>query len=176
MRDFNLPRVSHFVWVEFIFPMSTIKIKLEHQITWQLRKCTCMILALPATFNQLYHGNLLFNLFKNWAKIFVYPMFTQIFKKIEQKLRKCTCMILALPATFNQLCHGYFWFNLFKSLGEHWLGKDLCSQEKSRSKLNVAVIQLIESRRKSQNHACAFPQLPCDLVLQFYFVWCSLER
>ena len=53
-----------------------------------------------------------------WAKIFVYPMFTQIFKKIEQK---------------------------------------------------VAVIQLFESRRKSQNHACAFSPLPCDLVLQFDF-------
>ena len=33
----------------------------------------------------------------------------------------------------------------------------------------VAVIQLLESRRKGQNHACAFPQLPCDLVLQFHF-------
>jgi len=33
----------------------------------------------------------------------------------------------------------------------------------------VAVIQLIESHRKSQNHACAFSHLPCDLVLQFDF-------
>ena len=53
-----------------------------------------------------------------WAKIFVYPMFTQILKKIEQK---------------------------------------------------GAVIQLIESRRKSQNHAWAFSQLQRDLVLQFHF-------
>ena len=76
-----------FLWLEFIFPMSTIKTKLKHLITWQLRKCTCMILALPATFNELYRGNLLFNLFKN--------------------------------------------------LGGHWISKDLCSQEKSRSKLKV---------------------------------------
>ena len=53
-----------------------------------------------------------------WAKIFVYPMFTQILKKIEQK---------------------------------------------------GAVIQLIESRRKSQNHVWAFSQLQRDLVLQFHF-------
>jgi hypothetical protein len=33
----------------------------------------------------------------------------------------------------------------------------------------VAAIQLIESRRKSQNHACAFSQLSCDKVLQFRF-------
>eukprot|EP00116_Pleurobrachia_bachei_P017960 sb/3478222/ len=76
-----------FLWLKFIFPMSTIKMILEHLVTWQLRKCPCMILALPATFNQLYHGYLLFNLFKN--------------------------------------------------LGEHLITKDLCSQEKSRSKLNV---------------------------------------
>eukprot|EP00116_Pleurobrachia_bachei_P012197 sb/3472459/ len=86
-KNSNLPRVTHFVWVEFIFPVSTIKIKLKHQVTWQMRKCTCMILALPATFNQLYHSYLLLNLFKN--------------------------------------------------LGDHWISKDLCSQEKSRSKLNV---------------------------------------
>eukprot|EP00116_Pleurobrachia_bachei_P018751 sb/3479013/ len=33
----------------------------------------------------------------------------------------------------------------------------------------IAVIQLIESRRKSQNHACAFSQLPRDQVLQYHF-------
>ena len=33
----------------------------------------------------------------------------------------------------------------------------------------VAVIQPIESRKKSQNHACSFSQLSCDLVLQFEF-------
>ena len=76
-----------FLWLEFIFPMNTIKMKLKHQVTLQLRKCSCMILALPATFNELYHGSLLFNLFQN--------------------------------------------------LGEHWINKDLCSQEKSRSKLKV---------------------------------------
>ena len=76
-----------FLWLEFIFPMNTIKMKLKHQVTLQLRKCSCMILALPATFERLYHGYLLFNLFKN--------------------------------------------------LGEHWINKDLCSQEKSRSKLKV---------------------------------------
>eukprot|EP00116_Pleurobrachia_bachei_P010899 sb/3471161/ len=75
------------LWLEVIFPMSTMKTKLKHLITCQLRKCTCMILALPASFNELYRGNLLFNLFKN--------------------------------------------------LGGHWISKDLCSQEKSRSKLKV---------------------------------------
>ena len=76
-----------FLWLEFIFPMSTIKLKSKHQVTLQLRKCSWMILALPVTFNELYHGSLLFNLFKN--------------------------------------------------LGEHWINKDLCLQEKSRSKLKV---------------------------------------
>eukprot|EP00116_Pleurobrachia_bachei_P008079 sb/3468341/ len=33
----------------------------------------------------------------------------------------------------------------------------------------VAVIQPIESRKKSQNHAFSFSQLSCDLVLQFDF-------
>eukprot|EP00116_Pleurobrachia_bachei_P005759 sb/3466021/ len=33
----------------------------------------------------------------------------------------------------------------------------------------IKSIQLIESRRKNQNHTCEFPQLPCDLVLQFDF-------
>ena len=33
----------------------------------------------------------------------------------------------------------------------------------------VAVIQSIESRKKSQNHAFLFWQLSCDLVLQFDF-------
>eukprot|EP00116_Pleurobrachia_bachei_P008915 sb/3469177/ len=115
-----------FLWLKFIFPMSTIKTKLKHLVTWQLRKCTCMILALPATFNELYRG--------------------------------------------------YILSNLFQSLGEHWISKDLCSQEKSRSKLEifaypmfsqtlkkieqkVAAIQFTESRRKGQNHACAFSQL-----------------
>eukprot|EP00116_Pleurobrachia_bachei_P015898 sb/3476160/ len=72
--------------------MSTIKIKLKHQVTWQMRKCTCMILALPATFNQLYHSYLVLYLFKNSGDFL-----------------------------------------------------------------------------KFQNHARAFPYLPCDLVLQFDF-------
>eukprot|EP00116_Pleurobrachia_bachei_P009666 sb/3469928/ len=54
-----------FLWHEFFFPMSTIKLKSKHQVTLQLRKCSCMILALPVTFNELYHGSILFNLFKN---------------------------------------------------------------------------------------------------------------
>ena len=53
-----------------------------------------------------------------WAKVFVYPMFTQNLKKIKQE---------------------------------------------------VAVIQSIESRKKSQIHACTFSHLPRDLVLQFDF-------
>ena len=44
---------ANFLWLEFIFRRSTKKRKLKHQITSQLRKCTCMILALPATFNGL---------------------------------------------------------------------------------------------------------------------------
>eukprot|EP00116_Pleurobrachia_bachei_P012679 sb/3472941/ len=47
-----------FLWLKFIFPMSTIKMILEHLVTWQLRKCTCMILALPATFNELRQNQL----------------------------------------------------------------------------------------------------------------------
>ena len=57
-----------FLWLEFIFPMSTIKMKLKHQVTQQLRKCSCMILALFATFKQLYHSYLSFNLLKTLGK------------------------------------------------------------------------------------------------------------
>ena len=58
-----------FLWLEIIFPTSTIKMKLKHQVTWQLRKCTCMILALPATFKQPYHGEPLVQFFSKfvWA-------------------------------------------------------------------------------------------------------------
>jgi hypothetical protein len=45
---------------------------------------------------------------------------------------------MALPATFNKLYRGYLLFNPFRNLGEHWLSKDLCSQEKSWSKLQVS--------------------------------------
>ena len=33
--------------------MSTLKIKLKHQVTWQVGKCTCMNLALFATFMKI---------------------------------------------------------------------------------------------------------------------------
>ena len=53
-----------FLWLKFIFSMSTIKMILEHLVTWQLRKWSCMILALPATFNRLYHRYLSFKPFE----------------------------------------------------------------------------------------------------------------
>jgi|EP00116_Pleurobrachia_bachei_P015257 hypothetical protein len=86
--------------------MSTIKMKLEHQV--------------PSTTAQLLHDSIAPGRLSD-------PNQTKP-NQVTWQLRKCTCMILALPATFNQLYHGYFWFNLFNSLGEHWLG----SQEKSR--------------------------------------------
>eukprot|EP00116_Pleurobrachia_bachei_P017436 sb/3477698/ len=43
------------------------------------------------------------------------------------------------------------------------------TQSVKKIEVKVAVIQLIESRRKSQNLAFSFSQLPCDLVLQFDF-------
>ena len=41
------------------------------------------------------------------------------------------------------------------------------TQNFKKIKQEVAVIQPIESRKKSQIHACTFSHLPCDLVLQF---------
>ena len=57
------------------------------------------------------------------------------------------------------------WFFLWGKI----FGYPMFTQSFKKIEGKVAVIQPIESRKKSQNHACSFSQLSCDLVLQFEF-------
>eukprot|EP00116_Pleurobrachia_bachei_P000368 sb/3460630/ len=76
-------------------------------------------------------GNFFHNFFPKNQKLFFHSSIHFLF------IYDWKILIFHHCAIFLWLYRDYLLLNLFKNLGEHWRSKDLCSQEKSRSKLKV---------------------------------------